>query len=708
VHRSQSNKTLVNDRPLSGATAVRAGDRIRLGYTGPAVEILSTDTHSAPPSETQSAPHSVVGLLHGVGAERFDITRGGTIGRDGMRTQFCLDHPHVSRVHAAIDIKDQELILRDLGSANGTFVNGQRLVGRHVLTPGDRVDISPFTLVFDGRFLASRSRANNVELAVSGVGRVLPATEPTRQLTLLDNIALVVHPGEFLCILGPSGSGKSTLLGIISGRQLPSTGTVAVNGQDLHANFAALKEDIAAVPQTAALHVSLTVEQMLRFTAALRLPPDLDAAEVQAAVDDILRTVGLDQHRTTRIGHLSGGQIKRAGLANELLAQPSLIFLDEVTSGLDEQADGEMMRLFRGLADSGKTVICVTHNLAHVEENAHLVAVLAVGGRLAFLGSPQEAKLYLRVTRLPDVYAELSTRPAQEWATAFLQSPAYERYIDGRLSASNRVFRAGPSERTDRPKQSWFRQTAVLIARSGTIWRGDLPSLGALFGQAALVTILLCIVFGDVERIDTGSARQVSIRNLLLLTAVSCFWLGCNNSVKEIVKERLIYHRERHFNLLPESYFAAKFFVMAAVGLAQTAVLGGVVFAWCNVPGSIAQGLLVLGLLSLAGTAFGLAVSAMASSEELAVALVPIAVIPQIILAGVVAELARIPEWFARLFITVYWGQKALEASLSDTMAPLSQFQPAIAECGVVLSMHVVTLSLVGWYATRWLNSTCA
>jgi len=83
---------------------------------------------------------------------------------------------------------------------------------------------------------------------------------------------------------------------------------------------------------------------------------------------------------------LSGGQVKRASLGNELISDPSLLFLDEVTSGLDEHSDREMMTLFRQVAESGKTVVCITHSLANVERNCHLVVVLTPGGKPVLLG----------------------------------------------------------------------------------------------------------------------------------------------------------------------------------------------------------------------------------------------------------------------------------------------------------------------------------
>src|SRR5580700_484124 len=134
----------------------------------------------------------------------------------------------------------------------------------------------------------------------------------------------------------------------------------------------------------------------------------------------MLETVGLSVHRRTMIRDLSGGQRKRASLAKELISRPTVLFLDEVTSGLDEQTDQEMMALFRSLANSGKTVVCITHTLAHVERFCNLIIILANGGKVAFIGSPAEALDYFRVSRLGDVYERLSQKKPEAWRDAFL------------------------------------------------------------------------------------------------------------------------------------------------------------------------------------------------------------------------------------------------------------------------------------------------
>src|SRR5205814_8117974 len=118
------------------------------------------------------------------------------------------------------------------------------------------------------------------------------------------------------------------------------------------------------------------------------------------------------QRPGTQIRYLSGGQVKRASLANEIMCKPSLLFLDEVTSGLDEQTDREVMNLFRSLADAGKTVVCITHSLANVERTCHLVVILTAGGKLAFVRKPAEALAYFNIERLGHVYDRPADQPA--------------------------------------------------------------------------------------------------------------------------------------------------------------------------------------------------------------------------------------------------------------------------------------------------------
>ncbi len=680
-------RRLANERQPVGQLATPVSSPANAIVNAPAETIMGgrAADYIAPPTHNQE----------------FVIGRGGIIGRDAKLVSYLLDHPQVSRVHARLNVSADRVTLADLGSANGTYCNGLRVSAPLVLSPGDTIDIGPFSLEFDGEKLKSCSRSGNVQLCVSDVSFTVRSGQ---EIKLLQDVELVINPGEFLCILGPSGSGKSTLLNVMSGRREPSSGCVLVNNRDLHANFSALKQDLSVVPQASVMHDTLTVYQSFQFTAELRLPSDLSSRELEQCIQSAIETVGLQERKNVRIARLSGGQLKRAGLGGELLSDPTLLFLDEVTSGLDEHSDGEMMRLFRGLADGGKTLVCITHNLAHVEENCHLVAILTKGGRLAFLGSPQESLDYFRIDRLSDIYTELQTREPEAWAGAYRTSAYYERYIARRRPTQQSMPVGQEARDADHRPAAPMRQLRVLLRRMMAIWSGDLPALGAVFGQALLVAVLLCMVFGKIAEADPLNplARIGKIRNLMLLVTVSCFWLGCNNSVKEIVKERSIYRRERDYNLIPESYLLSKWMFMGTLGVMQAWLLTWSTLAWCGVPGEMLAMLATVTALSLAGTCLGLAISANANNEELAVALVPIAVIPQIIiLAGVVASLPNFSEWLARVCISAYWGQHAVNSALPASDRFHVDFDPSYGFSVSLILLHALVFSIIAWLGVR-------
>ncbi len=635
-------------------------------------DLTPTDESMLPRERSQTFRADVRhrALLRGSeSSERFVVGEGGLIGRGAESVQFLLDHPHVSRRHASVTVEGRRVVIADLDSSNGTFVNGRQITKATTLVPGDRIDIGPFSSQFDGTALVSRSRSNNIELAANGLQRVVQDRVTGKPVALLTDISLVVRPKEFVCVLGPSGSGKSTLLEILSGRNPPSRGVVTLNGENLYADFEALKGDIAVVPQKDILHDSLATGAALGYTAELRLPSDLTRDELEASVADILEVVGLSSRRDILIRHLSGGQVKRASLANELVARPSLLFLDEVTSGLDEQTDREVMGLFRQVADGGKTVVCITHSLANVEATCHLVVILTEGGRLAFVGTPEEAKSYFGMARLGDVYLKLAERTPDEWHDRFRSSPLYKHYVTDRLPSAavpGRVAHVAPAGPAPGGPGA-MRQTWVLIRRYVAIWRGDHQALLALLAQSFLVSILLGMVFGNVNEESDLRDRLAHTVNLFNLMVVSCFWFGCNTAAKELVKERVIFQRERDYNLRIMSYFVSKLLVLALVGTLQATMLFGIVRPWCHPPGQAAAQWATLAALAVAGTAVGLLISAVARTEEVATALVPIAVIPQIILAGLVVPLKGFVKYLARGFITVYWGQQAIERLLSDT-----------------------------------------
>ena len=592
------------------------------------------------------------------------------IGRDSERVQIVLPHTRVSRVHARIVLQQQVALLTDLHSANGTFVNGRRVIRSTVVRANDRIDIGPYALVFDGFALLPCSRVDNVELTCQALRRVVKNATTGQPLTLLDDISLVIRPGEFVCVLGPSGSGKSTLLSALSARAPLDHGHVGINGQDLYGNFDALKHDIAVVPQQVALHEALPLQTALLYTARLRLPPDTTDQERKAIVADMLSTVGLTERRHTKIRDLSGGQLKRASLANEILSKPNLLFLDEVTSGLDEQADREMMRLFREIANTGKAILCVTHSSANVDGNCSLVVVLASGGKLAFVGSPAEALSYFGIGRLGEVYDKLSERQPEQWQADFLRHDLHRQYVQKRLPL-NRSRDVTPAPRNpprlSQRLESFARQTGILAKRYSRLQLADFRSLATFFGQCVVVALLLVFFYGDPNRTE----KAFRCGNVVFLLSISCLWFGCNNAAKEIVKERIIYLRERDVNVTIPSYYFSKLFFLGVLCLFQTTLLLGIVKYFTSLPGGFLGQWLSLATLSLVGVSLGLLISAMSKTTDNAVAMVPAVLLPQIILANVIAPVQGFEKLLAQLFISDYWGYRSLAAPLPDGISTI-------------------------------------
>jgi ABC transport system ATP-binding/permease protein len=677
---NELNPTLLNGQTVTGPAPLKHGDVLSAGQTR--FRFLTrtssglSDARAAPPATSSNA--TILGAVDLSGADMPDaepvlLTGSTIIGREPGRVQLLLPHPSVSRLHASVAIQGTKAVLTDLNSANGTFVNGTRMGPQPVvLKRGDCIDIGPFAMLFTGDSLVPHGRANDVELAARSVRRVVRDARTGEPRILLDDVSLVVRPREFVCLLGPSGSGKSTLLSALSGRTGIDGGEVLLNNRDLFANFEAVKQDIAVVPQKEALHESLTVGQALWYTAKLRLPPDTTGPEIESTIAELLETVGMTERRADVIRRLSGGQLKRASLANEILSKPSLLFLDEVTSGLDEQTDREVMNLFRSLADTGKTVVCVTHSLANVERTCHLVVVLTPGGKLAFVGKPKEALEHFEIERLGDVYDRLKARSAEEWKDAFRRCPLWKQYVADRLppdteSAARIVADVGPSLRS-RLMQA-VRQTALLLRRYASVWMGDYPSLLAMLGQVLVVGLLLAMLFGDLDELKIPADRARRTVNLLFLLAVSSYWFGCNNAAKEIVKERIIFVRERDRNLRVVSYYLSKWLLLVLFSCAQAALLMGVVQLLCHPPGDGGLELLLLVVLASAGVSLGLLISTISTSEEMAITLIPMAVIPQIILSGAISPLEGASKTLAMAAVSTYWGKRGLDSCLPEEVA---------------------------------------
>lgn len=464
-----------------------------------------------------------------------------TIGRAPENT-VVLNDLLVSRRHAILRRTGNRWELSDNASANGTYVNGHR-ISRAVIGPTDIVGIGHQLLHLSGDRLVEyvdtgdiSDQASNLRV-VTNKGRVL-----------LADVSFVLPQRSLLAVVGPSGAGKSTLLGALTGFRPAGNGTVRYDERDLYDNYAELRHRIGFVPQDDILHTPLTVRRALNYAARLRFPQDVSVDERNQRIEEVLVELGLSTQADQRIDSLSGGQRKRTSVALELLTKPSLLFLDEPTSGLDPGYEKSVMQTLRKLADDGRSVVVVTHNIAHLNMCDRLL-ILAPGGRLAYFGPPQQALGYFNCTDFADLFTLLEHDTSTDWTGRFNASPLREALIGHPAMRPARPAAA----RHARPvaQQSAFAQFAILCRRYLAVIAADRQ-----YAVFLLVLPLLLSLFAHAVPGQAGLslAKAIELKStqpsqLLVLLIIGGALMGCAASIREIVKERAIYRlsaRTRH------------------------------------------------------------------------------------------------------------------------------------------------------------------
>ena len=697
---------LVNGKAAFGPTAVQNGDWVTVGKIVYQVG-LSQRSEALTVSATRSAARAAAAPAPPVPARMPSCPDGQVlIGRDQHCT-LVIDSPLVSREHARLSATNGRWQLTDLGSINGCFVNGRRVREPVALNAGDRVSIATFLYRFTGDGLRADGQEGRVRIEALGVGKTVKDRASGQSRKLLDDISLVIEPGEFVVIFGGSGSGKSTLLDTLNGRRPASAGRVLYNGVDFYSSFDMYRSTIGYVPQQDIVHRRIKMRRALEYTARLRLPADTTEHEIAAYLDEVLASVRLQEQAELLIdtpAPLSGGQLKRVSLAAELIAKPGVLFLDEVTSGLDAGTDRQMMQTFAELADGGKTVICVTHTLENIA--ACQLVTLLHRGRLAYFGPPDQVQDYFKLQRLSDIYEVLDSQPPEHWAEQFQASAQRQRYIEERLSPAAKsptstnaaavVISAIPQ------RSNFWRQTRILTRRYIDLMLGDKRNLAILLLQAPLIGVVIGAVF-DTSGVLPGQAiAQGQVAFMLVLTAI---WFGCLNSAREIVKELPVYLRERAVNLGLLPYISSKLLPLAVLCLLQCLLLLTVVSVSLSLPGNFLARLLLLTASAFAAAAMGLAISAFVDSNDKAIAMVPILLIPQVLLSNALTKLAGVTLWVAKLSTISFWGYDALKATLSPEIRAArdlagAALTPVLASyglgLGVILLMTLAFLGLVG------------
>jgi ABC transport system ATP-binding/permease protein len=542
-----------------------------------------------------------------------------------------------SRHHATLIPGPSGTEIRDERSINGTFVNGAR-VDSAMLKDGDTVTIGNVDLVFRGGTLVRRTETEAATrtggLEVHGVTWTIEGNK-----TLLDNISVAARPGMLTAVIGPSGAGKSTFARLVAGYTHPTTGTVAFEGHDVHAEYASLRSRIGMVPQDDVVHGQLTVRQALMYAAELRLPPDTNKADREKVVYEVLEELEMTKHLDTRVDKLSGGQRKRASVALELLTGPSLLILDEPTSGLDPALDRQVMTMLRQLADAGRVVLVVTHSLTYLDV-CDQVLLLAPGGKTAFYGPPDEIGPSMGTTNWADIFSTVAGDP----------DGANKRFIAQHGPPPPQPAAQKPADLGKPTKTSLRRQFSTIARRQMRLIVSDRGYFIFLAVLPFIMGVLSLSVPGDVgfgvpvPAIKGGEAPNEPGQILVLLN-VGAIFMGTALTIRALIGERAIFLREQAVGLSTSAYILAKVFVFAGFALLQSGIVVAInIWGKKWGPGAVTSGAVIpprtlelyvdVAACCVGAAMTGLALSALAKSNEQIMPLLVIAIMSQLVFQG--------------------------------------------------------------------------
>ena len=678
-----SNGVFVNGNRISSPRQITSNDQITLGLSCPfpwdklepiKAPVYGT-TYEPKGKVTQSKPSAVITAVPPAKGDSL------IIGRNSSCDQVIAE-PMVSARHAKIKWVTNGAIIEDLGSSNGTFVNGVKIDQPTLIKAGDIIGLGSYTFTLGGNKLEQDKKKPGYSLEARGI------CVQIKEKKLIHGVSFTLLAGEFAALMGPSGAGKTTLLNALNGYTPPAQGDVLLNNYDLYAHFDQFRNVLGYVPQDDVIHRELTVFEALWYSARLRLPPDYDDHEIEQRIKQVIAQLGLEGTENVLIGSpekkgISGGQRKRVNLAMELLTDPKVLFLDEPTSGLSSEDTLQVMKVLRKLADDGRTIILTIHqpSLEAYQLLDHLVLMAKDAnkpepGRLGYFGPayPDAVNFFnpngvpnlkLGTDPSPDeVLRGLGKKPASEWVETYKSSNYFETYVEERANKNTQSETKSkiPQPVPDDPLRQWM----VFVSRSFAIKKRDLMNSIILLAQAPVIGILVAMVLGDKASekptqenwLESTTAGATAI----FMMAMSALWFGASNAVREIVGEWAVYRRERMVNLGIPAYVASKFTILGALCAIQCFALLTIVSFSCGLKAGFVESYLIVFLTALIGVGIGLVLSSIAKTSEVAIAALPIILLALFILGGMIQPVNRMNGLmrFASSFDPARWAFEAL------------------------------------------------
>lgn len=548
-----------------------------------------------------------------------------------------------------------------------------------------------------------------------------------------------VCPGEVLAIMGPSGAGKTSLLNILAQRVRRYTGSLVVNGKENDKTaLKRLKTAVAFVQQDDVLMGNLKVREALLYAAMLRLPSSVSISEKIKKVDQVIDELGLTKCKYTKIGvpgfskGISGGERKRLSIAIELLTGPSILFLDEPTTGLDAKTALNIMETIDKLAKSGRAVVLTIHQpRSDIVQKFDKLLMLS-RGRTAYFGKASEATKYF--SKLGHVCPN-EYNPADYIIDLVAEAPALENEdmkkkqdetIENILDEYKKVrqeYEVAPPLKSDVDydlsrltsyQSSWFVQFAVLFTRSTVnIMRDGMLTFARLF-QSLSMALIVGLIYLRTQYYQSNVQDRIGVLFFILINQAmgSLF-----SAVSTFPAELAVFLRERG----SKTYHVSAYFLGKTLAEIPHQIifptLFGVIAYWMVGLNPYADRffifLLISFVMSVTAQSFGQLISAIAPKPEVALALAPVVTTLMMLFGGFYMNVANIPVYF----IWLYWISffhfgyeafvlnefKGLVFSCKD-----SELKPGpggVKICPIESGDQVITnLNMTGVLSNIWIN----
>jgi ABC-type multidrug transport system ATPase subunit len=565
--------------------------------------------------------------------------------------------------------------------------------------------------------------AQNLQVTVGDGGK---------QKVLLEGITFPLAERSMMAVIGPAGAGKSTLLNALTGKRPATDGSVFYDFRDLYSNYDELKHRIGLVPQESVTHDQLTAKTALGYAAELRFPPDITETDRNQRVDEVLGELEMTPHANTRIVRLSGGQKKRVNIGLELLTKPSLLFLDEPTSPLDPHLKRELFGQMKKMTQTGQSVVVITHDVeSKLIDQCDRLIVLAPGGRMAYFGPPAEGLNYFsEVKREPvddwaDVFQAFADQPTTDWAAMFVGSDQYKKYVANRMS----VNAAQQHRQTRKPDDEAKPKQRGSLTQVFTMARRYARVLSVDRGYT-IFAVALPIILGALLRIIPSSyglggppGKNQGAQTLLLILVMAACLSGTANSIREIVKEREIYERERMAGLSSGAYLMSKVLVLGVVSLVQALIIVIIGLAGAKMPAKaaaipgppiieIAVATVVLCVVSML---LGLLISTLVTKSDQTMPALVVVTMIEVVLSGGVFALGAGAEAYVSMIAPARWGMAALASTINlNVITPANPLAPVKPDAlwthsaaqwgtdmGILVLIGLICLCIAGFRLSR-------